>query len=138
ISPRAGQARSAGRPAIGASLIDRQAAPCLSALAPPPALLRLDVEAGHPFQNPVIAGRETVMAAAQSPSSLRALPERIFARSASVRSSLANASSVLGNEIWGKSDAISTWSTPTLRIVQTYSASIGESAARITLAEMSK
>lgn len=33
-----------------ASFIDRQAAPCLSALAPPPALLRLDVEAGHPFQ----------------------------------------------------------------------------------------
>src|SRR3546814_7292191 len=49
---RAASKQDARSPIIAASFIDPQAAPCLSALAPPPALLRLDVEAGHRFQKP--------------------------------------------------------------------------------------
>src|SRR3546814_2824951 len=49
---RAASKQDARSPLIAASFIDPQAAPCLSALAPPPALLRLDVEAGHRFQKP--------------------------------------------------------------------------------------
>src|SRR3546814_17877894 len=49
---RAASKQDARSTLIAASFIDPQAAPCLSALAPPPALLRLDVEAGHRFQKP--------------------------------------------------------------------------------------
>src|SRR3546814_16703793 len=49
---RAASKQDARSPLIAASFIDPQAAPCLSALAPPPALLRLDVAAGHRFQKP--------------------------------------------------------------------------------------